>query len=495
MCDLEIISRIVNNSSQQKFYGGGSASSSMPKALCITSTPLPCTAAAFEQLPPQKHFFLEMTVLSITSPGFTQVPISHVNGKFVQDRKIAKPLCEYVVDSNQTSARCYNWQKVASTFAKGPRIDGTNPNILEGKDMSWLLSAGDVIGCKIEAERAPGGNLFKAGEKAAFTFPLDVEGDLLPAFSLVEVDLDLKSWSSIPKDSEDAQVSACVKGYALGIRGVRPMEGSINSHKSVLSKYFPQAIEESHERQRTKGSQNDFVSGVFNDSKGCYYIPAISQDAYCSPSDEEDFIGLHEGISANHQKIDLLRVPTHRVLNVDGDLEANALLDIAIASGSLSVFGHQNEFRSRGGARSNMFAVPVVDVASIFQAMSTAVSVGDTTVVQFDAGFSMHFSEAVCKPVVIRVDREVTSNVGSGYPPSNDMPLVSSVFTVDKGYKTEIAFHDGGVIWSGYINACKHVASGSGANMVENAMAAGKRKTWGVVMPPVVPVAKKTKKP
>jgi hypothetical protein len=500
MSEIETIARLIRESSSSVNLSGA-AQTSMPRALCITGTTLPCTSSGFEA--EKKHHFFECTVLGFTNTGFTQVPIAHTNGKFVQDRKTAKSLCEFVPDSNQTSVRCYNWAKMASTFAKGARIDGSDPNVLEGRDMSWTLSAGDVLSCRLDPERAPGGSMFKQGEKAAFTYPSEVEGGVIPAFSLVEVDLDLKSWSRVPKDSVEDQVSACAKGYALGIRGVRTVCASVNSQRTVMQSCVPTAIEESYERQRAKGAQNEHVSGVFNSTKGCFYLPTVASEAYCVLKEDDDFIGLHEGVSTNVPKIDLLRASTYRAINCTTDEDANAFMDIAVASGSVSVFGHCNDFRSRGDGRSNTFGVPIIDACNMLRGVVPEGDIStDPSRWEFDAGFSMQFTDEIFKPIVIRIYKEILTNLGNredstvSYPYAIDMPLVSPGFRLDKAYQIVFAFQGADIVWSGFLNASKGggTSSASAGSMVTNAIAAaGKRRSWGGALPPCVPLPPSTR--
>jgi hypothetical protein len=485
-------------SSSAVFPGCDSKSTAMPKVLAITGSAMPCTAAAFGDLAGGRKFFLDLTIVGFSDLGFCKVPIGHVGGKFTMDRKLAKPLCEYVPGSAQQSVRCYNWVKAASTFAKGSRIDGNDASIMEGADMSWVLSVGDVLSCKLDPAGAPGGSSFKAGEKSAFTFPAcnGAYGgtDIVPAFTLVEVDLDLKSWSRVPAGSTEEMVSSCVRGYALGIRGVRLMHGSVNSHREVITG-MSESSEEANDKQRTKSEQNSFVGAVFNSTKGSFCVRSVSSGAHCSFPDEEqeagDSIELHGWVDGQ-PKIDLLRTSTYAAMNVSTDVEAAAMVDLCVAAESLSVMCHQNDFRARDGVHSATFGVPLIDVRKLLSGVVLGTPVDyDEHTVQFDAGFSLPFSDDGPKEVVIRISKEPTAGIAGVSPPhSPDMPLVGQGFSLAHGHKIVFAFAGANVIWSGYLSLVKPsmAPNATGANVLSNAVRAGKRTYWGVAALPCMDV-------
>lgn len=213
-------------------------------------------------------------------------------------------------------------------------------------------------------------------------------------------------------------------------------------------------------------------------------ISDLSSTAFSSYDPEAQVYKVLEWSS--HGIGDAIDIPAetlHRALNAPHGEDGNRLLDVALCAKAVTFVCFVNDYRCRTPGLSRITGFPVLDarkmlgciVASDVPASETA----DPAV--FPAGFAMG-DPASAVALSASIGGPCASGPHGEIPCTPEMPLISAGVRAERAYPLSFVNPLGVVVWQGYFNASKPLASsqGAGANVLANAEAAVKfvRKRW-----------------
>ena len=120
-----------------------------PTITCIIDHDIPCKADFYKNDKIQVNFL----VVGLGDTGFSKVPYANQNGKTVMGEN-PKPLSEWdtqenaegKITTNKNKMICYAYlSKKGKMKDKGPRVDGSDPLINDGKKISYSLEPGKLF--------------------------------------------------------------------------------------------------------------------------------------------------------------------------------------------------------------------------------------------------------------------------------------------------------------------------------------------------------------
>lgn len=179
-----------------------------PTVICINDVAIPCKAEGYTSDKIHSNFL----IIGICDTGFCKVPFTNQHNKTIMGDN-AKPVVEfdrYVDDEgnvqvNKDKLICYAWAiKKNKPQDKGPRIDGSDPQINDGLPVSYKIEPGMVFRCMMKKMDAIGGT---SRNKREGFFPDDL--DEIPAFSRLVVKLACKGWDKNTQQDMDANSEDC----------------------------------------------------------------------------------------------------------------------------------------------------------------------------------------------------------------------------------------------------------------------------------------------
>lgn len=462
-----------------------------PTLICINDIPIPSRA----ELYPSDRIQVNFMVTEAVDPGWSKVPYSNQNGKTVMGEN-PKLLAEWDTQENEegkvvvdkSKIRCFAYlNKKGKQKDKGPRIDGTDPSINDGKRVDYVLQPGMVFRCMMKRSGAIGGS---DKEKRDNFFPQDV--DVIPAFSRVMVKFACKGWDKYVEGDVDpngdevtkSDLSACFRGYGCGIIQVRMAPGTVSSDRAFLFSQVPQSPEEMRRRQAQFCEANWAIRQSFQCENVPFVVHSPDSSAYCAYDPDTECFKVMQWDPASGDAIDVPRDVMLRACNATDVESANQLMDVCLAMSAVRFLCFTNDYRGRDKVHSRFTGCPVISAPAIMRcvdprALGDAAG-GDTP---FKSGLSIETEAGQDQLLVTVSGKAAPVQGGSPEQPCPEMPLVCKGVQLERAHRVSVSGAKAGVIWSGYFNLARPVicTKGAGANAIANAENAIKfgRKRWG----------------
>jgi hypothetical protein len=500
------------------FSGAPGAEEQWPRVLAFCDKDIPMEYDSFEDYPDiskdKKCINVNFQILNCLTAGYTRTPYAN-DGTRTNVDKNAKPLSEISkypeLGEEFNKISCYPW-----TMVQGCPKDKDERK--EEEDLIWDIKPGMVLHFSFWRDSMRGSPDMSKVKPAMC--PAGVS--FIPAFTVVELTVSIKGWSTI-EDGEEITLSngkvkkmtikdvcAVKKKYGLGLTGISISRGSVYSCLSMIDAVLPSTAIAQSSQQHQFAEQYGSIANVIQTQQAPFLVKDINGDTSFSIDDENGLIKLSNWAAGVEESIDITVASLLYYTNCYTIAEAFSLLQLACAAGCLTMLCVYNRYRvnrkDTNPIHSVYYGIPIISTTKLLQGINVGgtdmfVEHTDPMYWKFDATFTITgANDRVYKPVIlITKDPLYDIEVPTGGATGGDLRCLDFILSgtncnLKKAYF--ITFSDPldeSVIWRGFINlskpslmlssSCGNVL-GKGARLIRKRWAGGECDD---VLPPFNP--------
>jgi hypothetical protein len=385
--------------------------------LAVNHKPIACSESGYTA---DAWNITQLTVVRVEDTGFSKAPFAR--GMSKQKMNEAKPLA--AIEGNDL--RLWSFKK--ASMAKGDRCD----------DINYTVSPGDTYNIFMNLTKYK--DMRRMPEPSEHMLPMDEDGTIIPAYSLLEVTLASKNADS-----------ATEKNSCMNILKVRRMPDDVSMHSVVpILSRFPGTLNDALLQSSEKAIKFPCISSDIVKEKVAFFRDALNPCMMCESVEELGDTG--PGVRITHwsleptENINAIDIPSDvllRACNATSVDHAVALLQIAVAMGAVSLFITHNPFDARGGG-SALRGVPFVDVSKVVAQfdINKFGPLEEISMCQVNTGFEYYDGEGIgCQPICLEVSMTAViadESTPQNAPPSKDLALMMPGYSTTKMYKCAI---------------------------------------------------------
>lgn len=264
----------------------------------VTLNDIPLTAKGYGD---KAQTSLNMLIVEVERAGFSRVPQEERKGKYIvpDSAQYLTELCDETDASGNVTQvlQCYAFQTIEGCPKdKGERKD----------DVTHRLQPGMIIRQSFFADRARGGE--KYDKKMV---PLD-DRDVLPAFTVVSIEWNVKGWTKWmegeinPINNKPMKACAPSCGYGGTVTSISAIPGvSAYSIIDRLIKWAPKTVPECQQKQRAFLAKNRTIENMLVQQNACCYVDEISAEAHIAFNSDKQLVKVYNWCSSVALPIDI----------------------------------------------------------------------------------------------------------------------------------------------------------------------------------------------
>jgi hypothetical protein len=488
------------------FTGAPGAEQQWPRVLAFCDKDIPLEFDLFEDYPDiskdKKSINVNFQILNCLTAGFTRTPYAN-DGTRTNVDKHAKPLAEMgkcsELGEEFNSITCFPW-----TMVQGCPKDKDERK--DEADIIWDITPGMVLHFTCWKDSMRGGPDVTKYKPAMC--PAGIS--FIPAFTVVELTVAIKGWSSV-NDGDEVTLSsgkikkmtmkdvcAVKKQYGLGLTGIVVTKGSVYSCLNMIHAVVPETSTEQTHRQIKYSERYSSIANVIQTQQAPFMVKDIDRETAFSIDDDNGLVKLSNWAVGVEESIDVTISSLLYYTNCATVTEAFSMIQLACAAGCLTMLCVYNRFRvnrkDTNPIHSVYYGVPVIDTNKLLAGIaveddSDFVEHTDSMYWKFNATFNITgANDRVYKPIIL-VTKEPLYDIQSTLKDDTEIKCIDFILAgtdcnLKKAYFISFCDPlDDKVIWRGFFNlskpaillssSCGNVLNGKGARLLRKRWAGG----------------------